>query len=185
MSDEQMGEKSGVNAGDGNAGDGNAGENKGFSVKMDGYDFYAIEPITTCPHITKPNIQQLKQFLEVAYQAYETTNDGDIFNNFPCGECKHTSENWVCLVCTAIGCSRYRDAHMVSHYDKSNHSVCLSFSDGSFNCYECDSYITNQDLDQCRLLFGWIKHRLIPKGIKLDWTKDLSTQVAEFKSMNE
>jgi len=33
---------------------------------------------------------------------------------------------------------------MAEHFDKTKHPLCVSYSDFSFWCYECDSYITDK-----------------------------------------
>jgi hypothetical protein len=37
---------------------------------------------------------------------------------------------------------------MVKHFDEKDHPIVLSFSDFSFWCYKCDSYITNKELQK-------------------------------------
>jgi len=59
----------------------------------------------------------------------------------PCGTCDNVGENWLCLVCSSVFCSRYVNCHMVEHNSASGHMVVLSFSDLSVWCYGCDSYI--------------------------------------------
>ncbi len=55
-------------------------------------------------------------------------------------------ENWVCLTCGAVGCSYYVKQHMKAHHEETKHPITLSFSDLSFWCYECDSYIKSHVL---------------------------------------
>ena len=155
------------------------------TVKIEGYDFFAVEPIKNCPHISPENIKTLKDYLMIAFNSqYKNSTSGDIFKDFSCEKCQNCEENWVCLTCGQVFCSRYRNAHMIEHYETKKHENCLSFSDGSFMCYECDSYITNPDLDKCRLLFGYIKHQMIPKDMKPNWDVHLDTQISEFKKLS-
>lgn len=56
---------------------------------------------------------------------------------------------------------------MAVHNQTTNHSIALSFSDASFWCYDCDSYIKNQDLFELGKTFGSIKHNLILDMSKL------------------
>jgi len=152
------------------------------SVKMDGYDFFCVEPITNCPHVTETVTNSLRQYLDHIYhEYYEKSKMGDIFSTLPCASCGSTAENWVCLTTLKVLCSRYQQSHMVKHYEIEGHPTCLSFSDGSFNCYECDNYITSKELDKIRLLFGYIKHRMIPKGMQIGWDTHLDEQIKEFK----
>ena len=57
----------------------------------------------------------------------------------PCLTCQNVGENWLCLICSEIHCSRYVNAHMVRHGENTGHAVTLSFSDLSVWCYTCDS----------------------------------------------
>ena len=50
-------------------------------------------------------------------------------------DCGHVGENWICLVCQAIYCSRYVKEHMVIHSaENEGHIIALSFSDLSVWC---------------------------------------------------
>ena len=57
----------------------------------------------------------------------------------PCESCGNIGENWVCLICSVVMCSRYVNNHMVDHNVQSDHMLVLSFSDLSVWCYVCDS----------------------------------------------
>ncbi|KAJ1424025.1 DHS-like NAD/FAD-binding domain-containing protein [Ochromonadaceae sp. CCMP2298] len=112
---------------------------------------FAVEPKTDCPHI---------EFLDL---------DGIIerFNadklKAPCQTCNDTTENWLCLNCEDTFCSRYMAGHMAVHSEETSHDVALSFSDSSFWCYKCDSYITSKWLDVLRRQVGKLK---FPKDIE-------------------
>ena len=41
--------------------------------------------------------------------------------------CQHPNENWLCLSCKEVLCSRFVNKHMLHHYQQTNHSVALSF----------------------------------------------------------
>ncbi|CAO3626461.1 unnamed protein product [Cunninghamella blakesleeana] len=86
---------------------------------------FAVEPILDCPHIPTTIYKQvnIKQ---------------------PCQVCKDDKENWLCTSCGIVLCSRYRQAHMQEHVEKTNHFVCLSYSDLSLWCFKCDSYIMHE-----------------------------------------
>ncbi|CAH8494399.1 unnamed protein product [Schistosoma turkestanicum] len=91
---------------------------------------FAVTPLNWCPHLTsvqhnpnwKPDIHSL------------------------CGDCNHFNENWVCLSCYAVYCSRYVNSHMLEHYVKMKHPLVLSYADLSIWCYECESYVHNEIL---------------------------------------
>jgi len=89
--------------------------------------FYVV-PKTTCYHIAQ-------------FKAPKTANVRG-----PCGVCGHVGENWVCLVCGEIYCSRYVSGHMLEHNQKTGHALVVSFSDFSCWCYECDSYIKHHSI---------------------------------------
>ena len=62
-------------------------------------------------------------------------------------------ENWLCLQCGKVHCSRYVNGHCAEHweYSKTNddnegHCIAVSFADLSVWCYECQSYIRNEKL---------------------------------------
>ena len=73
-------------------------------------------------------------------------------------------ENWLCLKCGKVLCSRYRNEHCLLHQLESSekddgecHSVCLSFADLSFWCFKCDSYVTSERLAEVRSHFERLK----------------------------
>jgi uncharacterized UBP type Zn finger protein len=88
---------------------------------------YAVEPITNCPHIP------------------HYTLDSDNHFQTPCQACQDATENWQCLFCKAVYCSRYIQGHMKQHVEgNSGHCVCISYSDLSVWCFQCDNYITHE-----------------------------------------
>ncbi|KAL4581129.1 hypothetical protein LXL04_017338 [Taraxacum kok-saghyz] len=62
----------------------------------------------------------------------------------PCNRCEHPAENWMCLSCKDVLCSRFINKHMLEHYEQQNHSVALSYSDLSVWCFSCNSYLDAQ-----------------------------------------
>mmetsp|Transcript_168173 Transcript_168173/g.535170 ORF Transcript_168173/g.535170 Transcript_168173/m.535170 type:complete len:200 (+) Transcript_168173:151-750(+) len=54
-----------------------------------------------------------------------------------CGE----GEVWVCALCGAVLCSRFKNQHMAAHSQSEGHCVALSLSDLSFWCFQCDAYL--------------------------------------------
>ncbi|XP_045164142.2 histone deacetylase 6-like isoform X1 [Mercenaria mercenaria] len=91
---------------------------------------YAVEPLKDCKHLD-----------EVA-----PLPEGGLNVNDPCEECEAKGENWVCLVCYKVYCSRYVKEHMVKHGKEAKHPVVLSYADLSVWCYECDNYLDNEKL---------------------------------------
>lgn len=47
--------------------------------------------------------------------------------------------------------------YMQSEARKSNKKIAFSLADASIWCYDCDSYITNKDLEKVRIYYGSIK----------------------------
>ena len=88
---------------------------------------FAVEAITTCPHIPTPISSK-------------------VFIDTPCKECNEPQENWQCLTCSTILCSRYRHGHMLEHFSNTkDHAVCLSYSDLSVWCFICENYVVNEE----------------------------------------
>lgn len=128
-------------------------------------DYFAIDPKLDCPHVSEANMKAFAHFLKGTLQDYQKKAKDNVFSRMECSECKNSKENWICLECSKIFCSRYVSSHMVEHNKETKHPVAFSFSDGSFWCYECDSYITSVELGLLRRTFGFIKHKLdVGKG---------------------
>jgi uncharacterized UBP type Zn finger protein len=103
---------------------------------------FAISPKLDCPHIVE----------ELASNAFQFVKNIELSTSkLQCKECEDQSENWLCLVCKEVHCSRYVKGHMAEHNSSTNHVIGLSFSDGSFWCYSCDSYIDSPLLREAQL----------------------------------
>ena len=103
---------------------------------------YAVTPKDDCPHVTAANLAE-------DYAIYNSIKVDSI-----CGDCDNTTENWVCLKCGIVKCSRYVNEHMLMHALESCHAIALSFSDLSFWCYHCESYIVDWDLAEIYNIFS-------------------------------
>ena len=92
---------------------------------------FGVYPRTNCPHI---------QLCVSPVLEFELTD--------ACVDCGNTGENWACLCCSKVFCSRYVRGHMKQHHErlKLRHAIAFSFSDFSFWCFECDDYITSPAL---------------------------------------
>ena len=64
----------------------------------------------------------------------------------PCGSCANEGENWLCLRCHEVFCSRYVNEHMLFHGLEKTHLLSISFSDLSVWCYGCEDYVDNEVL---------------------------------------
>ena len=70
-----------------------------------------------------------------------------------CSRCHHPSENWLCLICKDVLCSRFINKHMLYHYQETGHCIALSFSDLSVWCFACDSYLDAQSILELRPVY--------------------------------
>ncbi|XP_062178092.1 uncharacterized protein LOC133882880 [Alnus glutinosa] len=71
----------------------------------------------------------------------------------PCYRCQHPDENWLCLCCKDVLCSRFVNKHMLQHHQQSNHCLALSYSDLSVWCFSCDAYLDAQVILQLRPVY--------------------------------
>ena len=155
---------------------------------------FAVEPKRDCPHITDTTYQTLINFLRGAILKLKA-NPGikNIFSTYSCPECleegsetkdKANEENWLCLTCGEVHCSRYVAGHAAQHNEETGHPIAFSFSDGSFWCYEDNCYITNKRLDRLRKIFGHIKHRKNVQGGRLGDDDELDELIDLYKSVS-
>ncbi|XP_036918326.1 histone deacetylase 6 isoform X2 [Sturnira hondurensis] len=92
--------------------------------------FYAVTPLPWCPHLA----------------AVCPIPEGGLDVTQPCQECGALQENWACLSCYEVYCSRYVNAHMLQHHESSGHPLVLSYVDLSTWCYGCQAYVHHQAL---------------------------------------
>jgi len=93
-------------------------------------DLNDVIPLESCPH--------LDSVVEIPSRGLHVSD--------PCKDCGMTGENWVCLVCYQVHCSRNVNEHMLLHGVEMEHRMVLSYADLSVWCYACDSYVQNQVL---------------------------------------
>jgi len=96
---------------------------------------FSVNPKTDCPHFGSQVTLGMTQKVPAAYRANA------------CSSCHDKTENWLCLTCGEIFCSRYINGHAKQHFKDSGHCVDISFSDISIWCYSCNDYITHQNLE--------------------------------------
>ncbi|UJR30750.1 hypothetical protein I4U23_018270 [Adineta vaga] len=77
-------------------------------------------------------------------------------DNHQCTDCESTKENWLCLSCGEIHCSRYVNNHGEGHWlftlltdeqYNTGHCLTISLQDLSVWCYPCKSYVKNVRLN--------------------------------------
>ncbi|TXG64150.1 hypothetical protein EZV62_011144 [Acer yangbiense] len=108
-----------------------------------GEDSSWVEARTSCDHLASPSSD-----LE-----HIPTPDT------PCNRCHDPSENWLCLCCSDVLCSRYVNKHMLQHFQQTNHSVALSYSNLSVWCFACNAYLDTQVIPQLRSVHETEIHR--------------------------
>jgi len=95
-----------------------------------------VIPKQTCEHV---------QYLHLSEEFHNIDNN-------QCIDCESTNENWLCLSCGEIHCSRYINNHGEGHWlftlltdEQHNigHCLTISLQDLSVWCYSCKSYIKN------------------------------------------
>ena len=119
-----------------------------LQIEIDGKKGFAVSPKTNCPHCLDSFVENL----DSAIVSLRTT-----LLTSPCKICADSSENWFCLSCENVFCSRYVQGHMSSHNAEMKHPIAFSLSDGSFWCYECNSYIINNQLSYVQSKFSFMK----------------------------
>uniref|UniRef100_A0A0D9V488 UBP-type domain-containing protein n=1 Tax=Leersia perrieri TaxID=77586 RepID=A0A0D9V488_9ORYZ len=92
----------------------------------------------------------------------------------PCSRCHHPAENWLCLICKDIMCSRFINKHMLYHYQETGHCLALSFSDLSLWCFACDSYLDVQAILELRPVYE-VAHLLKFAHTNAEKTGDAAT----------
>lgn len=76
----------------------------------DGVGFAAV-PLLTCPHLRF--VERIPEF--------------GINAQLPCATCNDLSENWICLTCYTVNCSRFVNEHALQHYNVHTFSNTLIF----------------------------------------------------------
>jgi histone deacetylase 6 len=98
---------------------------------------FAVQPLLFCPHLEEIN---------------QPDDNVKIDARAPCVKCADRKENWICLSCYQVYCSRFVNGDMSAHHEATKHPMALSFSDMSVWCYVCDSYVHNELLMKAKEL---------------------------------
>jgi hypothetical protein len=133
----------------------------------------SVYPIDNCPHITQhvqltlsslpiifqeTSMMQLPCCISPIHNTAETTTaaastatnknnkkgglKGEVASD---GTKCPLGENWLCLDCQNIYCSRYINGHCLQHWKDCGHCIGVSFADLSVWCHECQSYIRDKE----------------------------------------
>ena len=132
----------------------------------------AIHPIDSCPHVSlhvkvdSTNLPKDPQHAPCSYFADKATgmaesgqeeqeqqparakDDDDAEGTCPLGE------NWCCLECGKVRCSRYVNGHGLVHWKETKtdsnpdgHCIAISLADLSVWCHVCSAYLKHSSLD--------------------------------------
>ncbi|XP_042393615.1 uncharacterized protein LOC121984631 isoform X2 [Zingiber officinale] len=97
--------------------------------------------------------------------------------------CHHLAENWLCLSCKDVFCSRFINKHMVNHHQEIGHCLALSFSDLSVWCFNYDAYMDVQMIRQLWPIYE-VTHLLkFEELTKLDEKLKLTESLLESKNL--
>jgi len=120
--------------------------NSGKKKKEDTSQWHSIVPLETCPHVDE----------------FVHSSDGisEGFRSNSCFKCNDKTENWYCLKCGQVFCSRYVNSHGVNHYDETGHAILMSFTDLSTWCYLCDYYINDVAIKPALYLLHMTKFKV-------------------------
>ncbi len=131
---------------------------------------FAVSPKIDCPH--EHSYHGLCQEVgQIPFRQWIEENGRAITSDPQCSAIGCAGcETWICMYCREQFCSRYEMAHMVGHYEDSippaqmndppgslKHCLAFSLSDGSFWCYECDTYIYSPQCREIAVTFSDIK----------------------------
>lgn len=129
----------------------------------------AIYPIDTCPHLNDCHFQlQASKLASDLWQIpcmYQTSIKkvgqlkGAVDTLNEDGSCPAIGENWLCLECGLICCSRYVNGHGLQHWEETKqegngeeeeedvgHCLALSLADLSVWCHVCNAYLKHDKL---------------------------------------
>ena len=128
-----------------------------------------VVPIDNCPHIqehvnisasdlesfnpTKARCSHFEDYEKESSSSGKGKSKADV--DTETGTCNST-ENWVCLECGAVRCSRYANGHGLVHWENTKaqaatpvgHCIHLSLSDLSVWCHVCSAYLHHPTLSE-------------------------------------
>lgn len=114
-----------------------------------------ILPISDCPHVSDCvalDANRIEYENVCTHMQEEGFTKGGMKGDTINGACP-SGENWLCLKCGAVRCSRYINGHCRDHWEitkaKSNdygHCIAVSLEDLSVWCYECSAYLDDSSL---------------------------------------
>jgi Zn-finger in ubiquitin-hydrolases and other protein len=115
-----------------------------------------ITPISNCPHVLQHcsiALSQLPFQPSLAPCSSSVSTDGPPTGNAK-SDAAHddvcaATENWLCLECAVVRCSRYCQGHAQQHWQDTvadaapaGHCLAVSLSDLSVWCFRCQAYLS-------------------------------------------
>lgn len=112
----------------------------------------AVEPKSSCPHL----------WSAFDFDFPRKLNRHLLFDE-PCADCGSVQEEWICLSCCRVSCSRFvngdAEMHWISTLESDNpHCISISRRDLSIWCYSCNSYIKHCALQHAYDVASHLKH---------------------------
>ncbi len=114
----------------------------------------AVEPKSSCPHL----------WSAFDFDVPRKINRHLLFDE-PCADCGSVQEEWICLSCCRVSCSRFVNGDAEMHWmstleSDSPHCVSMSRRDLSIWCYACNCYIKHGALQHAFEVASYLKHAL-------------------------
>jgi uncharacterized UBP type Zn finger protein len=131
-----------------------------------------VTPIPTCPHVeslVSITLEQLPANVQDTVCSYHVSNNASNqdaakgrFKSVTddSGVCPR-GENWLCLTCACVRCSRYINGHGLDHWKETKlieqngndsssiqttgHALAVSLADLSVWCHECQNYLISHE----------------------------------------
>lgn len=111
-----------------------------------------VDPKRDCPHMT----DMVNRELSIG-RARSVLSSG-----CEAPDCGDASENWMCLQCGKVACSRYVKEHMLMHALDDGHLLSTSLRDLSTWCHGCNTYVVGDDSNRIRDLLYLAKFNEVP-----------------------
>lgn len=115
-----------------------------------------VVPISDCPHVSRhvllsPDNLVSPHNAPCSHVSREKVGTGAAKSDMDVDGSCPSRENWICLQCGVVRCSRYVNGHGILHYkdtlecdpgeDQAGHCVGLSLADLSVWCHACQAYL--------------------------------------------
>ncbi|SCN59200.1 zinc finger protein, putative [Plasmodium chabaudi adami] len=68
----------------------------------------------------------------------------EIVKILKCKNCNNIDDLWLCLICSNIGCGRYKKSHAKIHSSKFNHNYCINLKTKKIWSYQEDAFIEDK-----------------------------------------